>query len=165
MIMPFGLLGLNKNIPQILIYLTQIHSPPWLKVADLINNDRSWNLNKLKMLFDSNTINHIQNIHLSLQPSLDSSVWTTSPGIFSVKYGHQLQVNQSQNHIGPLSAVEWKNLWNIKLQHRLRACLRLQKKKKVCCKQKTGNGSNNDSNEPIIEYFAILTNFPCREGS
>jgi hypothetical protein len=65
---------------------------PDFEVANLLNEgSRSWNASLLTDLLDSNSTQHIQNIHLSHEVSSDRWTWAASSnGQFSVRSTHKL---------------------------------------------------------------------------
>jgi hypothetical protein len=98
---------------------------PNLNVSDLISPvTRDWYSPILNFLFDPISVEKIKAIHLPQSPSLDRWVWTPSPnGSFSVKSAHSLISNPTFPPISPLSPSDWKSLWSLRIQHRLKHLL------------------------------------------
>jgi hypothetical protein len=82
------------------------------EVADLLNEGgKSWNVSLLTDLFDSNSAQHIQNIHLSQEVSNDRWTWVVSSnGLFSVQSAHELAYQDLASHSSPLSPEDWSCL-------------------------------------------------------
>ena len=98
---------------------------PDFEVMDLLNEGgRSWNVSLLTDLFDSNSVQHIQNIHLSQEVSSDRWTWAAfSKGLFSVRSAHELASQDLASRSSPLSPEDWSCPWGLKLQHRLKHLL------------------------------------------
>jgi hypothetical protein len=90
---------------------------PNFEVADLLNEgNRSWNVSLLTDLFDSNSAQHIQNIHLSQEVSSDRWTWVGSlKGQFFVRSAHELASQDLASCSSPLSPEDWSCLWGLKL--------------------------------------------------
>ena len=94
-------------------------------VADLIDQDtRQWDRGKLSILFEPATVNRILNIHLPRQLLGDQVFWClTSSGEFSVKSAYKtIRSSNTQTH-PLLQAKDWKQLWKIKANARLKNLL------------------------------------------
>jgi hypothetical protein len=97
-------------------------SLPNLTVSDLISFPlRSWNIPLLNFLFDPPSVSHIQAIHIPQSPCADRWTWTPSPsGRFSVKSAHEVANPLPPSHYSPLFPSDWKLLWGLKIQYRLK---------------------------------------------
>uniref|UniRef100_A0A2N9GLU6 CCHC-type domain-containing protein n=1 Tax=Fagus sylvatica TaxID=28930 RepID=A0A2N9GLU6_FAGSY len=97
--------------------------PLWVSEL-IINNPPRWDLDKLKNFFDDNTIRAIQEIHLSQIPQQNKMCWApSSSGKFTAKSAYWLDQKPRFENNGPLTSVEWKSLWKLKIHDRLKLML------------------------------------------
>ena len=91
---------------------------------DPVSSVTTWNLPLLHYLFDEVTIREVLKINFS---SLSESkfIWTSSAnGLFSTKSAHKLISSQRSLHTNSLlSATNWKKLWKLNLNDRLKLFL------------------------------------------
>ncbi|KAG2690440.1 hypothetical protein I3760_09G187100 [Carya illinoinensis] len=86
---------LSNFIPHPLHGMDQAH--PELKVSDIITgNPKQWDLGKMQILFDRESNNEIQKIHIPTFSQLqDKMIWTQSKtGKFIVKSAYQVIINR-----------------------------------------------------------------------
>ena len=87
----------------------------------IVPKTRQWNRAFLHNLFDHDTASSIQKIHIPFTPVADSLFWAKcSNGKFSVKSAYLADQNARFSNSGPLTAVEWKKLWSMKFNERLK---------------------------------------------
>jgi hypothetical protein len=105
------------------------HPLPNLLVSDLFFSDPilsipAWNLPLLNYLFDENTIREVLKTNFSPN-SQNFYIWTPAAnGLFSTKSAHRLISSQRSNPPNsPLTASNWKLLWKLNLNDRLRLFL------------------------------------------
>jgi hypothetical protein len=94
-------------------------------VADLIDpHTRNWNYFLLTDLFDSESVQQIQKIHVPQLVSSDRWNWVpASSGQFSVRSAHEVVSQITTSRLSPLSSKDWNCLWGLKIQHRLKHLL------------------------------------------
>jgi hypothetical protein len=124
--------GLNLNIwdepwiPNIEGFKPTPHpslpSLPNFNISDLFSYpSRGWNTPLILFLFDALTASKILDIHLLHNPSPDLWSWIPSPtGRFSVKSAYEMINPLSSSTISPLCPSDWKLLWSLKIQFRLK---------------------------------------------
>jgi hypothetical protein len=100
-----------------------------LKVSELFFTDpvssvTVWNLHLLNYLFDELTIREVLKINFSFF-SERKFIWTPSTnGLFTTKSAHKLISSQKTQHsISPLPTANWKILWKLNLNDRLKLFL------------------------------------------
>jgi hypothetical protein len=105
------------------------HPYPNLIISDLFHYDHShsapsWNTPLLHHLFDTSTIGEILKIKISNSEE-ESFFWTPAAnGQFSTKSALSLISSQRTNQLtSPLSSSNWKHLWKLKLNDRLKLFL------------------------------------------
>jgi hypothetical protein len=105
------------------------HPPPQLLVSELFTSDTTqlvphWNIPLLLSLFDSTNISEILKINVTTQTQA-KLIWTFSPkGDFTTKSAHHLISSQRQAPTDfPLTSSQWKILWKINLNDRLKLFL------------------------------------------
>ncbi|KAF3951872.1 hypothetical protein CMV_022522 [Castanea mollissima] len=82
---------------------------------------RQWNRALLHNLFDHDTTSSIQQIYIPFTLAADSIIWAKCPsGKFFVKSAYLADQNARFTISGPLTAVEWKKLWSMKFNERLK---------------------------------------------
>ena len=91
-------------------------------VSDLIIPEtRQWNRALLHNLFDQDIASLIQKIHIPFSPIEDSIFWAINlSGKFSVKLAYLSDQTSRFSNSGPLTAFEWKKLWSMKFNERLK---------------------------------------------
>jgi hypothetical protein len=94
-----------------------------LAIADLINPITSnSNISILTFLFDFSTMTEI--LKIKRRTLSDALLWIGSAsGIFTTKLAHHLFTSNRPLPISPVSSVTWKELWKLKLNHRLKQFL------------------------------------------
>jgi hypothetical protein len=97
---------------------------PDFSVAELfLPGDKSWNVDLLYDLFEPSTVQCILQIHIPRSNIGDKWSWIpSSSGTFSVKSAREVSLLPS-TRISPLSLADWKALWSIKIQARLKHLL------------------------------------------
>ncbi|KAM6547612.1 hypothetical protein CsatB_019288 [Cannabis sativa] len=97
---------------------------PNLMVADLISDQRQWDLVSLQANFSQADVDHILTIPLSLFPHNDVLIWSHSfTGIYNVKSGYQLAVSLAeQDDTASSSSMEhwWSTFWKMKIPPKVR---------------------------------------------
>ena len=90
-------------------------------VSNLISSeDHCWNLPLLNDLFNSESIEAIQKIHIPLRGRADKLIWVLdSKGAFSVKFAYKA----NQDPPCGSSIVQWKEIWKIKAHDRIKMLL------------------------------------------
>lgn len=93
-------------------------------VADLINEDNQWNVNKLHMHFRQEDVAEILKIPLPNQQSEDEVLWHFDKrGEYSVKSGYQLALrikfpNEASCSIN--SSKQWNALWTLEIPEKIK---------------------------------------------
>ena len=92
-----------------------------LMVSNLIyTEDHCWNLPLLSELFNSETVEAIKKIHISLRSKADKLIWVSdSKGAFSVKSVYKA----NQDPPCGSSTVQWQKIWKIKAHDRIKMLL------------------------------------------
>ena len=92
-----------------------------LMVSNLIyTEDHCWNLPLLSELFNSETVEAIKKIHISLRSRADKLIWVSdSKGAFSVKSVYKA----NQDPPCRSSTVQWQKIWKIKAHDRIKMLL------------------------------------------
>ncbi|XP_060972454.1 uncharacterized protein LOC115717936 [Cannabis sativa] len=97
---------------------------PNLMVADLISEQRQWDLISLQANFSQPDVDRILSIPLSLFPHDDVLIWSHSfTGIYNVKSGYQLAVSLAeQDDTASSHSMEhwWSTFWKMKLPPKVR---------------------------------------------
>ena len=90
-------------------------------VSNLISSeDHCWNLPLLNDLFNSESIEAIQKIHIPLRGRADKLIWVLdSKGAFSVKSAYKA----NQDPPCGSSILQWKEIWKIKAHDRIKMLL------------------------------------------
>ena len=87
----------------------------------LVFETRQWNRALLHNLFDHETTSCIQQIHIPFTPVAYSIIWAKCPsGKFFIKSAYLADQNAKFTKSGPLTIVEWKKLWSMKFNERLK---------------------------------------------
>ena len=87
----------------------------------IVPKTRQWNQTLLHNLFDHDTASSTQQIHIPFTPVANSIIWAKCPsGKFSIKSAYLADQNAKFTNSGPLTAVEWKKLWSMKFNERLK---------------------------------------------
>ncbi|KAF4354159.1 hypothetical protein F8388_004171 [Cannabis sativa] len=98
---------------------TRSGADPNLMVADLITEQRQWDLISLRANFSQPDVDRILSIPLSLFPHDDAMIWSHSfTGIYNVKSGYQLAVSYAeQDDTASSHSMEnwWSTFWKMKL--------------------------------------------------
>ncbi|GLT53776.1 hypothetical protein SLA2020_270260 [Shorea laevis] len=90
----------------------------------IVSTSRHWILSNLIQEFDSITVEHILKIHIPLASPSNEWFWApNSSGLFSVTSAYDIAADLASLPSGPLSSIDWKCLWKLKLQHRLKHLL------------------------------------------
>lgn len=94
-------------------------------VRDLIREDsHTWNQALIWNLFETQSAAAILDIRLLATPGIDVPLWILDPkGTLTVKTAYSYIVQSRGAPIGWLSPAEWKILWKLKIQHRLKLML------------------------------------------
>jgi hypothetical protein len=94
-----------------------------LAIADLINPiTLNWNISILTFLFDCSTVTEI--LKIKLRTLSDALLWIGSAsGTFTTKPAHHLFSSNRPLPVSLVSSVTWKELWKLKLNHRLKQFL------------------------------------------
>ena len=87
----------------------------------IVPETRQWNWALLHNLFDHDTTSSIEQIHIPFTPIANCNIWTKCPNEkFYVKSTNLADQNARFINSGPLTAVEWKKLWSMKFNERLK---------------------------------------------
>jgi hypothetical protein len=94
-----------------------------LAILDLVSSTTgTWNLPLLEFLFDQASVSEILKIRIRFDN--DSILWSPSlTSVFSTKSAHRFYTSQRTLVVSPLSQANWKLLWKLKINHRLRLFL------------------------------------------
>ena len=97
---------------------------PQFFVADLLlPGVRAWNVDLLRDLCSPYTVSSILSIHIPQVSSADKWTWVPFPsGLFSVKSACEISLSTTSRS-SPLSPANWKALWGLKIQARLKHLL------------------------------------------
>jgi hypothetical protein len=95
-----------------------------LVLSDLINPNCTWNIPFLTALFDSHSVRKIQKTVVSSSPN-SKFLWTPSPSDkFSASSAYRFISSQRVSaYSTPFDPVQWKLLWKLKLNARLKLFL------------------------------------------
>jgi hypothetical protein len=94
-----------------------------LAISDLINPiTLNWNVSLLTFLFDYSTVTEI--LKIKIRALSNALLWIGSAsGIFTTKSVHHLFTSNRPFPVSLVSSVNWKGLWKLKLNHRLKLFL------------------------------------------
>ena len=92
-----------------------------LMVSNLISiEDHCWNLSLLNKLFNFESVEAIQKIHIPLRGKVDKLIWVpNNKGAFSVKSTYKANQDTSCGS----SIVQWQKIWKIKAHDRIKMLL------------------------------------------
>lgn len=92
------------------------------KVQDLISEaSRSWKESVIRDIFEDDSASAILSISLPQVRQADVPRWTHNPqGMLTVKFAYLFDQRARFSDTGDLSFTEWKRIWQLKMQHRLR---------------------------------------------
>jgi hypothetical protein len=95
-----------------------------LVLSDLINPNSTWNNPLLSSLFDSHSVREIKKIAIS-SPSNSDFLWTPSPsGKFTASSAYRfISSLRVSAYSTPFALAQWKQLWKLKLNARLKLFL------------------------------------------
>jgi hypothetical protein len=101
------------------------HPLEFQQVADLIIHEtKQWNYELLHNLFEPQTANLIQKIHIPSLPTEDRIIWVPNKNeTFTTKSAYLVDQHSRISDSGPLQPTEWKKLWNLKVNERLKLML------------------------------------------
>jgi hypothetical protein len=94
-----------------------------LAISDLINPvTLTWNVSLLNFLFDSPTVTDV--LKIKIRALSDALLWIVSASrVFTTKMAHHLYTSNRPPPVSPVTSVNWKDLWKLKLNHRLKLFL------------------------------------------
>lgn len=94
-------------------------------VCDLIEpTSNCWKIELINELFDDTAVQAILQIPLPSSPAPDVPRWLLSfKGVYSVWEAYLFDQKLCLVHSGELLSHEWKQLWRLKVQHRLKLLL------------------------------------------
>ncbi|KAB1207370.1 hypothetical protein CJ030_MR7G017447 [Morella rubra] len=94
-------------------------------VRDLIDEDtHEWKENVIRDLFDDSSSEAILSIPLPPARLVDTPLWIHSPsGSYPVKDAYLYCQKQKHHGTGDLTAAEWRKIWKLKVEHRLKLLL------------------------------------------